>query len=102
MLIIGGALLGVVLGAAVRFGFGSGVRLKALLAIAAAAGVIGLFPVIPGHTSRLPQLFCYVISVLTGYIAIAMLDANPGEVPAPEASATPICNPIKAAESPSR
>jgi hypothetical protein len=87
VLIIGGGLLGVLLGAALRAsdgprGWSDSKKLILLVAVIPGAGVIGLFQALPGQGSRLPQLCGYLVSLLTGYIVTAMLETPPGSVEA--------------------
>ena len=81
-LTVGGGLLGVLLGGTARASFGwrswrDSKKLGLLIAILPVAGVIGLFLPIPHYGRRLP-LCVYLVSLLTGYIVTAMLEAGPG------------------------
>lgn len=81
-LVVGGGLLGVLLGAVVRAsyrprGWSASGKLFILLAFLPAVGVAVLLPPLPGLGSRLTQLYCYLASLLTGYIVTAMLEDGP-------------------------
>jgi len=82
VLVIGGSMLGVSLGIVARAGYGpegwpDSKKLALLIAVLPTAGVIGLFLPLPGYGSRLP-LCVYLVSLLTGYIVTAMMEAAAG------------------------
>jgi hypothetical protein len=82
VLVIGGGLLGVSLGIVAREGYESrswpeSKQLGLLIAVLPTAGLIGLFLPLPRYGSRLP-LCVYLVSLLTGYIVTAMMEAVPG------------------------
>lgn len=85
-IIIGGGLLGLVLGAVGRASFGSRAcstsrKVGLLCAIMVGLGIVALFHALPGQASRLPQLCCYVLSLVTGCIVTAMLKDEPEKTP---------------------
>jgi hypothetical protein len=81
VLVVGGGLLGALLGAIARATLGAkewsnSKRISLLLAIMAAAACVGWLHSFPGQRSRLPQVACYLVSLITGYVVTAMLEGE--------------------------
>jgi hypothetical protein len=48
------------------------------IAVPAAAGAAGLLLALASQGGRLPQLYCYLVSLMTGYVVTAMLEEDLG------------------------
>ncbi len=80
ILVVGGGLLGLLVGGVAQAAYGRArpdlQKILLLVAILVAAGIAVLFLSLPGEKSRLPQLYCYLVSVMTGYVVAAMLEED--------------------------
>jgi hypothetical protein len=101
VLIVGGGLLGVLFGGVLRASFGprglsNSRKLGLAIAVLTGAVIAGLFRTLLA-SGQLPQLYCYLASVLTGYIVTAMLEGATGKHPGVlSKGAEPKISPVRA------
>ena len=81
VLVLGGGLLGVALGAVARASYGpqswpDSRKFGLLIAVLPTAGLVGLLLPLAHYGIRLP-VCVYLVSLLTGYTVVAMLEAGP-------------------------
>ena len=71
-------------------------KLGLAITVIQGAVVAGLFQTLPAPGSRLPQLYCYLANVLTGYIVTAMLEEEPGNPDALSKGGKRTISPVRA------
>src|ERR1700733_705788 len=101
VLVLGGGLLGVLLGAVARASFGprswpNSRQLGLLIAVLPTAGLVGLLLPLAHYGIRLP-VCVYLVSLLTGYTVVAMLEAGPSasELPPQQTPNARAPNPVR-------
>jgi hypothetical protein len=107
VLVVGGGLLGALLGAMARATYGpaewsNSKRISLLAAMIVVAGITASLHSFRGQHSRLPQLACYLVSLITGYIVAAMLDRTGASEEAGVRTGPPPASPFAELTKPTR